>query len=308
MNNLTTRKIILGLLMGLVLVFSVQGVAEAIENPDIIDGTLNTNTVYNVGDSSVTIAISALTFDDSDRKETLRITKSSGVALTSFGGLTSVTLTEDHSTPSTDLTDGADGNRFSYTRDGRTFVTSDTAVSIPITFTAKGKQTVTISSRDYDAGADPDNPEFSGAWSYTYTYYVKGAGSKTTTVSLLGLRNGYKTGIFEGTEIKVHNGDSSHYDVTYTSGGTLQIEQPDGDLVSYIADNRASSVFDAWLTMSATHQVTAKVTGSDPGVETVGVYIIGTPTLAVGSPGDANRDGVVDATAVAGNKADGRAD
>ena len=30
MNNLTTRKIVLGLLMGLVLVFSVQGIADAL--------------------------------------------------------------------------------------------------------------------------------------------------------------------------------------------------------------------------------------------------------------------------------------
>ena len=31
MNNLTTRKIILGLLMTLVLVFSVQGIADALD-------------------------------------------------------------------------------------------------------------------------------------------------------------------------------------------------------------------------------------------------------------------------------------
>ena len=30
MNNLTTRKIVLGLLMGLVLAFSVQGIADAL--------------------------------------------------------------------------------------------------------------------------------------------------------------------------------------------------------------------------------------------------------------------------------------
>ena len=30
MNNLTTRKIVLGLLMALVLAFSVQGIAEAL--------------------------------------------------------------------------------------------------------------------------------------------------------------------------------------------------------------------------------------------------------------------------------------
>ena len=31
MNNLTTRKIVLGMLMALVLAFSVQGIADAVE-------------------------------------------------------------------------------------------------------------------------------------------------------------------------------------------------------------------------------------------------------------------------------------
>ena len=49
MNNLTTRKIVLGLLMTLVLAFGVQGVAKAIDNP-------NANTVVanlTVVDSAV---------------------------------------------------------------------------------------------------------------------------------------------------------------------------------------------------------------------------------------------------------------
>ena len=42
MNNLTTRKIVLGLLMTLVLAFSVQGIADAIDsfsNPSDSNGT-----------------------------------------------------------------------------------------------------------------------------------------------------------------------------------------------------------------------------------------------------------------------------
>ena len=131
-------------------------------------------------------------------------------------------------------------------------------------------------------------------WSAKYTYYVKGSGSKTTTVSLQGLSNGYKTGIFTGTEIKVHNGDSSHYDVTYStlpSGGTLQIENPSGTLA---AGTNGSSVFDVWLTMSRSYQMTAKVTGSD--ISTTGAYIIGSPTLTVGYPGRSN--GIADDAAL----------
>ena len=36
MNNLTTRKIVLGLLMTLVLALGVQGIAKAVENPNSV--------------------------------------------------------------------------------------------------------------------------------------------------------------------------------------------------------------------------------------------------------------------------------
>ena len=44
MNNLTTRKIVLGMLMALVLAFSVQGIADALEFKDhsSTDGDLRT--------------------------------------------------------------------------------------------------------------------------------------------------------------------------------------------------------------------------------------------------------------------------
>ena len=119
----------------------------------------------------------------------------------------------------------------------------------------------------------------------------------------MGLRNGYKTGIFSGPDHRerIHNGDSSHYDVTYTTipaNAMAQIETTAGALGSLtpLNNNQTSSVFDVLLQANDTYQVTAKVAGSDPGVETVGVYIIGTPTLAVGSPDD---------TEVAGSKAMG---
>ena len=74
---------------------------------------------------------------------------------------------------------------------------------------------------------------------------------------------------------QVHSGDSGHYDVTYTtdpSGGAFQIEQPDGSTgcYTYYRDEAISSdqsVADVLLAMSqTTYQVTAKVTGSNPGV------------------------------------------
>ena len=55
-----------------------------------------------------------------------------------------------------------------------------------------------------------------------------------------------------------------------------QIEDTAGALGSLTSlnNNRTSSVFDVLLQANGTYQVTAKVTGSDRGVETVGVYII----------------------------------
>ena len=299
MNNLTTRKIVLGLLITLVLAFSVPGVVEAVEDPDIQSDALNPNAVQNVG-GTVTITIQ-LTPDKTDTRETVSISKSSGIDFTgaNFFGLSSISLREDE-----DLADDppADGTNFTYrTSRGVDREIGVGSIPIPIRFNNKGRQTVTISSRDYE-GDD------AGSWSYRYTYYVMGPGTSSTTVSLRGLSNGYRTGIVtgDGHQIVVHDGDSGHYQVTYSTvptGGAFQIEQPDASLTA--GTGVGSSAFDVLLTMSETsetRQVTAKVTGSDPGVETVGVYIIGTPTLAVGSPGDTNRDGVVEASEAPGNK------
>ena len=43
MNNLTTRKIVLGMLMALVLAFSVQGIADALNFKQSSSGDLKTN-------------------------------------------------------------------------------------------------------------------------------------------------------------------------------------------------------------------------------------------------------------------------
>ena len=294
MNNLTTRKIVLGMLMTLVLAFSVQGVAEAITRPsaqteahvDTVDSD-----VHDVGGIE-TVPTTNITPDKANRNETVAITKSSGVILRGdFYGLSRVDLTEVDD----DLKNTENGSSFTYTRDGRTQTLSGTATGrIAITFTAKGKQWVKISATDYD---DPDVAnDFSGSWSTTYTYYVKGPGTSTTTTSLLGLSNGYKTGIFygEGHRERIHTGDGSHYAVEYEiipDTGQVQIETPagaEGGLTSGTDPKETSSAFDVWLQANATYQVTAKVKGSDPGVETVGVYIIGTPTLTVGYPGRSN--------------------
>ena len=301
MKNLTTRKIILGLLMTLVLGFGAQDIAKAVENPntdDVATQTVVNSTVFNVGASSSISAITT-TFDKIGTKETVSISRTSGITLTGdFYGLSGVTLTENEDT--TDNTE-SNGDGFTYTRDGRPqTLAGQSTGAIGITFTTKGIQSVTISSRDYNG--DAGGP--AGSWSRKYTYYVKGPGTSTTTTTLLGLRNGYKTGIFAGTthRERIHTGDGSHYAVTYTTipeDAMAQIEDTTGALGSLEAlhDNETSSAFDVLLQANATYQVTATVQDSER--ETTGVYIIGTPTLTVGHPGDPDGAG---GTAVLGSK------
>ena len=297
MNNLTTRKIVLGLLMTLVLAFGVLGVVDAIMDPTIAESALNPTDLYDVGGTASIDSIS-INPDKADTKETVSISKSSGITLTGeFYGLSRVSLKEVDE----DLTDADEGSSFTYTRDGRTQTISGTATGdIGITFTAKGKQTVTISGTDNDG----DNK---GSWSYKYTYYVKGPGTSTTTISLVGLSNGYKAGIFSGTahRIPIHNGDGSHYDVTYTTipdDAMAQIETTAGALgtLEPLDDKNTSSVFDVLLQADGTYQVTATV--KDSKRETIGVYIIGTPTLTVGHPGDPNGIGTGTITEDSGAK------
>ena len=296
MNNLTTRKIILGLLMTLVLGFGVQDIVNAISDPNIKDEDLSPTTVYNVG-GTTDISSITLSPDSPTRRETVSISKSSGITFTGdFFGFTGGSLTEVDE----DLTDANEGSSFTYTADGRQRTTG-TSVTLSINFTTKGKQTVRISSTDYDGDDGTD----AGSWSYTYTYYVKGPGTKTTTVALKGLSNGYRSGLFPGTQIEVHSGDGGHYDVTYTTiptGGNFQIESTEGKLVGLTNTNN-SSAFDVLLTMDETRQVDVQVRDSD--IITVGTYIIGSPKLAVGHPGDVDRDGMVDNPAGDGSKEKG---
>ena len=52
MNNLTTRKIVLGLLMALVLAFSVQGIADALTFKESRTGDLQSATCLTINSRS----------------------------------------------------------------------------------------------------------------------------------------------------------------------------------------------------------------------------------------------------------------
>ena len=103
MKNLMTHKFIFGLLMAFVLALGVQGIAEAVQDPNLTA----TTTEQTVGGQITDVfSLSGLTLDAANERESVRITKSGGISLTgSFTDLSSVTLTENDD----DLTDNANG-------------------------------------------------------------------------------------------------------------------------------------------------------------------------------------------------------
>ena len=71
MNNLTTRKIVLGMLMALVLTFSVQGIADAADLPlSKTSGDLQTKSEGETFEISFSVGIRSNTtaIKNSDRK------------------------------------------------------------------------------------------------------------------------------------------------------------------------------------------------------------------------------------------------
>ncbi|MYK19286.1 T9SS type A sorting domain-containing protein [Candidatus Poribacteria bacterium] len=294
MKNLMTHKFVFGLLIACVLALGVQGVVDAVVDPAITDATLNPTDLQVVG-RSLTITVAG-TLDAPGTTETIKISKSSGIDLTGdFTGLSSLTLTEDgdvRANPSANPpVNAANGNMYSYTTQNNIKrMIAPGSISVPIVFTSKGKRTITISGKDYDANNDGTTGD-SRDWSYTYTYYVMGPGPNArTTISLDNLDStGYRTGFHavENIQLRVHRADSNHYAVTYSSD--VVVKHPyDGSDVEAVG-GMYSSAFDAYLEPSgafATTQVTAQVQGSD--LTTRGTYIVGSPTLMVTSPtGDA---------------------
>ena len=277
MKNLMTQKFILGLLMMLVLAFGVQGVVDAVEDPGLEQSIDDVITLHRVHSTFSNAELSFI-FDKAGTKETVKISKSSGIDLIgTFYDRSSVTLTEEGDVKANSKADpqvvAENGDMFTYASDAASI--APTRITVSGRFTKKGKQTVTISGTDSD-GTD------AGKWSYTYVYYVTEVPiSKTATVSFVGLRNGYSIGDFGDADILIHKGDSSHYPVTYTDNAVLMIKHSAGEIDVPITP--ISSAFDVYLNAdSSTDTVTAEVGGSE--VSTVGVYIYGFPTLTVTEP------------------------
>ena len=275
MNNLTTRKIVLGLLLTLVLAFGVQGIAEA------ADASFGNSTTVNLGSVSVSGPVT-LDIETTTNRDT--VTESVKLTVSQYA-----TFVVDEDSERTYTWGEVDG-------DGDP--ADDGSITVPIltvTFSRAGVFTATISYRDED----------NRSVSKVHTYYVtKGALDITfsDSVGLNGLTNGI--GAKYSGKFKIHSGDRRNNPVTYVvSGGTVSTGtlyvQKGTDTTTILELSRdagnftASSSADVWLDMNEKSKiVTAGITPRSE-TETQGVYIFGTPTLTVtpesleGPPGEA---------------------
>ena len=266
MNNLTTRKIILGLLMTCVLAFGVQDIANALSEPTIGPTDLSFLSINGQ------ITVSEPTFGNSEAnvKESIYISVSGGSA--NF-----LDPDDDNgvrTTTSETWTEPAAG-------DG-TFDKDFPSGGVAITVHSAGEVTVTVSYTTNDATSSTRNR------SIVQTYYVVKQAYQVNlndTVKFLGVTNGVGAGYGATDDFKIHSGDGKHNRVNYiiTGGGTLYIKEGSRDNKESRTAGAAletSSSADVWLQMVDSSQtVTATVLTSQN--ETEAVYILRVPRLSV---------------------------
>ena len=198
MNNLTTRKIVLGLLMVLVLAFGVQGVVEAISFPTTSHNHVADYTDMRQVNGRTTIS-SSISLNNSNSIEIVTITPGTGVSLITpvvSGG--AVTLTEQKRDENGDPLNDPNGRFF--TTGG---VDVGTSFRVTARFTSEGERTVQINDDTNYMKVDPaDRPNLieddnrnATRGDVTYTYYVvkqATVADRAASVTLAGgLNNGY---------------------------------------------------------------------------------------------------------------------
>ena len=273
MNNLTTRRIVLGLLMALVLALGAQGIAEAVLDPEL---SQSSSEFFKFRTPNETFSISLrLSFDTVNTTETITVNFDTGITPIEkfFDESGIVTLREVGGTET------GNGSKFSV---GSTGNEVSTSFSIKGRFKSgtAGPKTVKISST-------------TPSWTYTYTYFVSSAtGAITDSIDFAGLTNfgtgpsGYAEGDFGDAPIQIYADDSSkNLPVLYSNRSKLLMSHTTfGDeRVSLPSSGPISSAFTIHLKANtSTDVVTAQVRGSD--VIRTGVYIYGFPTLEVDAP------------------------
>ncbi len=280
MNNLTTRKTVLGMLMTLVLAFSVQGTADAISTftPNFAPEDLNNRAE---GDS--------ITVDGFPTVVNL-INIREYVSLSVSGGGAKFPNPTDNSKTVTSYT-------WRETDDDSNDGTNHNDASLPtignqtITVNSPGEVTVTVRyTETYDTSK-------SRTTSVVRTYYVvkdRLDVSLSDTIRLRGVTNGVGYPYDHRNDIQIYAGDSRHNEVTYTfESGSLYIKEGNR-YRSLSTGNATSSRAEVWLSMGrrgvsggaladrpttgTTNRVIALVTGN--GNETTGLYIYGRPQLS----------------------------
>ena len=281
MNNLTTRKIVLGMLMVLVLAFSVQGTADAITGftPSFTPGDLNNRAE---GDS-ITVSGFPSSVNLNNVREYVSLSVSGGGA--KFPNPTDNSRTVTTYTWRETDSDSSDG-------------TNHNDATLPdigdqtITVNSQGEVTVRVSyTETYDTTR-------SRTTSVVRTYYVvkdRLDVNLSDTIRLRGVTNGVGYPYDHRSDIQIYAGDSRHNEVTYTFGpGSLYIKE--GNRYRSLSTGGAtSSRAEVWLSMGrrgvtdgalgdrpttggTTNTVIAEVTGN--GNETTGLYIYGRPQLS----------------------------
>ena len=305
MKNLTTRKIILGLLMVLVLGFGVQGIADAITVSGLTSGTTVTPVEIDSRTNAFTVAPSEGTV-----RESVTI---SGIQVVAIGNgnrvrTTSLRLTEKNtdgtSQPATDPT-GSNGNFFS----GSTNL-GDT-VTIRGEFTGLGKKTITVTDT---TPARTATPTYTKTAQVKHTYYVVKSDSQIRSTDTFSLSKGgrslkspgYITEVNGQEDFYIHSGDND-FPVSYgvVGGGTLYYEDADGARTDLTATTLISGRIKVWLDANAsgstnlenfsdgtTNVVTVNIgnTANSPKSTFKAAYIFGTPTLAITIAADTTVD------------------
>ena len=309
MNNLTTRKIVLGVLMALVLAFGVQGVVDAVttnlpEGP-IIDVSANpiegpvSLTISGISAETVTVGEDAPT-------QTIRIS-TSNIQLTVPDFVTSVTLSNNP------------------TGTQRLYSNNDTVSGY---FRSVGVASITVTYMDLatDAEKAAKTQTRNISRSHTYRYYVVRSDTDIPETTVLQLtrdgisvnREGYITGLTGRRDFRIFSNNTGNYPVTFSVAG--------GSSALYFSDDpymttdppidttiSSSSGRKVWLDMNGdvaatdigtTSVVRVRIGSNDSTTDNIVksdfnvAYIFGTPKLDIDLDPSINVVGVDDVTEI----------
>ena len=283
MNNLTTRKIVLGILMTLVLAFSVQGIADA-ATITVFDADPVDLSSLNIGERIEFDIEAAAAIAGSNESVTFSVSNGANFPL-------------------------GDDLHTSYTWRENQGGLSAIPSKVDVTVNRPGEVTATLSA--------------SGATTRRMTFYVVKRSFDVNfndTVSLINATNGIGARYDDTGPVKIHNGDGRNNPVTYsiTGGGNLFIQEGSDTArtLAVTSGARISSNADVWLNMGVdatdandgnSNTVTVGITNGSR--KTQAVYIFGNPSLAVsttpdpfeGPPGSASQNDVANSITVAVN-------